>query len=147
MVTGGPVNNVDPKDIYKWSRGIGGLQQDAEKLSKDLADLGGEMGATGPGQGIKTKDGITLDRFTVLTEKLKREIDQLLDKGIKRVSGLPQQTSYSKGQSDNEALWKNEFHGVSEQITSIISSFDTDVTGNKMEVIVRLLDLKDNIQN
>jgi hypothetical protein len=145
MKTGGPINNVDPKDIYKWSRGIGGLQQDAEKLSKDLAELGSEMGASSSGSGVKGKDGITLDRFTVLTEKLKREIDQLLDKGIKRVSGLPQQTSYTKGASDNEALWKNEFHSVSEQISTIISSYDTDMAANKMEVVVRLLDLKDNI--
>ena len=62
---------------------------------------------------------------TCLTCDGKREIEQLLDKGIKRVSALPQQTSYSKGVSDSEALWKNEFHSVSERITQIISGYDT----------------------
>ena len=109
-----------------------------------MNDLGTEMGAATKG-GIKTKDGITLDRFQIITEKLKREIEQLLEKGIKRVSALPTQTNYGKGLSDTEALWKNEFHRISEQVTGIFSSFDTEHAGDKIEILVRLMDIKDNV--
>ena len=36
---------TDPKDIYAWTKAIGNLQGDADKISKDLKDLAGEMGA------------------------------------------------------------------------------------------------------
>jgi hypothetical protein len=93
------------------------------------------------------KEPLTFDRFITLTEKLKREIALLLEKGTKRVHSLPlQKTTYSKNTTpDTEALWKNEFHTISEHINTIIASFDTDMGANKIEVIVRLLDLKDNI--
>ena len=46
------VISTDPKAIYGWTKAIGNLQGDAEKLSKDLKDLSGEMGAdTGDAKG------------------------------------------------------------------------------------------------
>lgn len=94
--------------VYGWNRGVNALQTEASKLSNDLGELVKDM-QVGAGQkkgsGGATGGGGKRDQFDVVTEKLKREIELLFDKGIKQISAVPSRTGYVKDQSD-EAVWK-----------------------------------------
>lgn len=76
--------------VYGWNRGVNALQNEAEKLSKDLGGLVKDMkvGQTQK-KGGKEVGGGKRDQFDIVTEKLKREIELLFDKGIKSIAGCP----------------------------------------------------------
>ncbi len=133
--------------IYSWSKNLASLQKDAEKLHQDLSELGSDIGAEG---GKRGGGPARRDPVIVLVEKIKREIDERFNKGIKRVSGLPKNMSYGKQQGEADQVWKNEYYKVSELVSQIHltgeTGGETDTAG-RLEMLTKLLDVKDYFCN
>ena len=55
--------------------------------------MGGENNAKG---GQKAGASKTTDRFEIVVEKLKREIDMLFSQGVRKTSALPKKNTYGK---------------------------------------------------
>jgi hypothetical protein len=74
-----------------------------------------------------------MDVFESLIISLKKEIENLFEKGIKKACGLPDNTSYEKI-SDPESQWRNEYHKLTEQLGNLLQG-DFDSPGNKLALI------------
>lgn len=84
-----------------------------------------------------------MDVFESLIISLKKEIENLFEKGIKKACGLPDNTSYEKI-SDPESQWRNEYHKLTEQLGNLLQG-DFDSPGNKLALIQKFTDIKDNL--
>lgn len=97
--------------VYGWNRGVNALQNEAEKLSHDLGNLVKDMGQVQGGKGAAAKKGGKeigggkRDQFDIVTEKLKREIELLFDKGVKQIAAVPTRIGNAKDQPI-ESIWK-----------------------------------------
>jgi hypothetical protein len=85
----------------------------------DLEELGDDMGAVGTGGG-NASSGNKRDHFEALVDKIKREINTIFDKGIKKTSNLPKTDNYGKVTSP-EAQWRTEMHKMTEHLNNLLS--------------------------
>jgi hypothetical protein len=74
-----------------------------------------------------------MDVFESLIISLKKEIENLFEKGIKKTCGLPDVGSYGK-MNDPESQWRNEYHKLSEQLGNLLQG-DFESPGNKLALL------------
>jgi len=93
------------------------------------------------------KGGVSrqVDPFITIAEKLKREIDELFKNGIEKISSLPAKNAFTKEEEALKAMWKNEMHKVTELFSEIVTEGDNN--NDKVTMICKLMDMKDNILN
>jgi hypothetical protein len=97
----------------------------------DLEELGEDMGAVGTGGNAAS--GNKRDHFEALVDKIKREINTIFDKGIKKASDLPKQNNYGRVTSP-EAQWRTEMHKMTELLNELLSKEYED-TNSKFHLI------------
>jgi hypothetical protein len=74
-----------------------------------------------------------MDIFETIVIQLKKEIENLFEKGIKKACNLPENSSYGKI-SDPESQWRNEFHKLTEHM-GLLMQVDLESPNNKLSLI------------
>ena len=134
---------INPKNLYNWSRSIKQLQKASQFISKDLSELEDDMGAIGTGGPAEAGSVTKMDAFESLIIGLKKEIENLFDKGIKKACALPESSSYGKI-TDPESQWRNEMHKLGEHMQQLMQG-DFDSGNNKLNLVQKFMDIKDNL--